>query len=222
MSLHPVSSSPGSAEDGSLRELKFRGLRVSVEGFAGARLTWKHLTVCVDVPNPQGCDYALYTHPHPRHYAAGTPLAEDRTISPWLGPRVKPGDTLRLGEGVSVEVVEAYNRPDRGGTVAHPKGFGVGYVLSFEGLRVYHMGDTDLVDEVLGVAEEGVDLAFVPVGGGAVMTPDEAREAVRSLRPTLTIPVHYESERELFTFRDMVQPYTQVVILGERKWLRRF
>lgn len=205
-----------------MRELMFKGLRARIEGFAGARLIWGRLTVCVDVLNPQGCDYALYTHPHPRHYAAGAYLTEDRTISPWIGVRARPGDALRLGEGVTVEAAEAYNRPERGSPVAHPKGFGVGYVLCFGGLRVYHMGDTDLVDEVLEVAGRGLDLAFVPIGGGAVMTPDEAREAVKSLRPTLTIPIHYESEKDLFTFRDMVQPYTQVIILGEREWPRRF
>lgn len=203
-----------------MRELRFRGLRVRVEGFAGVKLAYGPLTLCVDVLNPGGCSYALYTHPHPRHFAGCAQLDEERVISPWLGARLKPGESLSIGNGVTIEAVEAYNRPEREAPLAHPKGFGVGYLIDFGGVRVYHMGDTDLVDELLEVAGGEVSLAFVPIGGGAVMTPEEAREAVRTLRPTLTVPIHYESSRELFAFRDMAQPYTQVVILGGRQWLR--
>ncbi len=192
------------------RELRFRGVRLRREGFAGVRVSWGGLEVCVDCPEPGG-GYALYTHPHPRHFPGLERLGGATIVSPWLGLRVRPGDRVELA-GAVVEVVEAYNRPEHGGP--HPRGLGVGYVLDLGGVRVYHMGDTDLIDEVLEVAGRGVDVLLAPVGGGSVMTPEEAREAVRSLRPALTVPIHCEDPRRLFSFRDMVQPYTQVVILG--------
>jgi len=45
------------------------------------------------------------------------------------------------------------------------------------------------------------------------MNPEDAFELVKSIKPVVTIPVHTEDPRLLYKFRDMVQPYTQVVLL---------
>ncbi|MEM1606254.1 MAG: hypothetical protein QXW41_08440 [Fervidicoccaceae archaeon] len=45
------------------------------------------------------------------------------------------------------------------------------------------------------------------------MTPEEAVELVSSARPAVSIPVHYTSLRDHYRFRDMSQPYTQIVLL---------
>ncbi|MFN3805504.1 MAG: MBL fold metallo-hydrolase [Pyrobaculum sp.] len=190
-----------------LRKLKLQGVEIYVTDLAGVRITYGE-TYCVDVVNPQLCHFKLYTHTHPAHFPTSP---HGGIISPEVGRRVRPGEVLNLGRAV-VKVVEAYNRD--GGP--HPRGLGVGYVLEIGGVKIYHMGDTSLIDEIAEVAREEIDILLVPVGGGGVMTPEEARDAVESLRPKVAIPIHFQNPRDLYLFRDMAQPYTQVVLL--KKW----
>jgi len=55
------------------------------------------------------------------------------------------------------------------------------------------MGDADLVREVEGVRD--VDVLLAPVGGGSVMTPEEAADAVMLLRPKIAVPIHYTDKK---------------------------
>jgi len=168
-------------------------------------LSSDRLTVCVDAIEPRACDFSFYTHGHPRHAPReGLPA---RAYAPFLG-NVKAGSSLELGP-LRVRVVEAYNP---GSGARHPRGFGVGYVFELEGLSVYVAGDTSFVEEVL--EAEGSDIAVLPVGGGSVMSPEEAAEAVRSFRPSVVVPVHFEDPVLYWKFKVLAQPYAQVVRLG--------
>ncbi len=58
-----------------------------------------------------------------------------------------------------------------------------------------------------------MSVLFIPIGGVTVMTPEEAADAVMLLRPTITVPIHFNERRDFVKFRDIAQPYTQVVLL---------
>src|SRR5260370_6687198 len=116
---------------------------------------------------------------------------------------VKPGDKVAFGD-ITVEVVPAYNlnKFREPGKPFHPKEDGkVGFILSIGGVRVYHAGDTDPIPEMRGFK---TDVALLPVSGTYVMTPEEAAEATRMIKPKLAIPMHYgaivgsESDAEKF------------------------
>jgi len=77
---------------------------------------------------------------------------------------------------------------------------------------VYYTGDTELVEELLSKSGH-VDILILPISGEGVFTPEEAVEAVKSIKPSLVIPVHYEDFSVYYRFRDIAQPYTQVVRL---------
>ena len=83
-----------------------------------------------------------------------------------------PASLERAGEAVAVveldefEAVEAYNGH-------HPKGFGVGYLLRFDGILVYVSGDTSRTDEMAQMAKLGIDYAFLPIDGIYNMGPAE-------------------------------------------------
>lgn len=173
-------------------------------GYAGLILSSRGKRLCIDAPNPQGCDATFYSHGHPRH---APPEVPRDAVAPFLGT-VGAGSRIELG-WASVEAVEAYN-PWEG--APHPRGRGVGFVVELEGVRVYYAGDTSLVDEIL-TLPRGLEVAVLPVGGGAVMSPEEAAEAVRTLKPALTVPVHFDDPRLCWKFKVMAQPYTQVVQL---------
>jgi len=160
------------------------------------------------------CDYVLYTHNHSNHAPSVELFHDIYVISPLYGIKVCPGDTLELMSGVVVEVVDAYNITKVvNGSIPHPKGFGVGYVINIDGKTIYHMGDTDLVEEMGGLRKKAINILLIPIGGGTVMTPEEAADAVMLLRSTISIPIHFTDRGFFVKFRDIVQPYTQVILL---------
>jgi L-ascorbate metabolism protein UlaG (beta-lactamase superfamily) len=66
----------------------------------------------------------------------------------------------------------------------------VGFVVTVDGARIYHTGDTDHIPEM---AEIECDVALLPVSGKYVMTVEEAAEAARTLNPAIVVPMHFGS-----------------------------
>jgi L-ascorbate metabolism protein UlaG (beta-lactamase superfamily) len=141
-------------------------------------------------------DVILVTHEHRDHFSpddiakisqSGTVVVAPQSVAAKGGVPVtvvKPGDKI-TANGVSIEVVPAYNPNKK----FHPKNSGhVGYVVTLNGKRIYHAGDTDLIPEMTQIK---CDIALLPVSGTYVMTAVEAIEAVHTLQPALAIPMHY-------------------------------
>jgi L-ascorbate metabolism protein UlaG (beta-lactamase superfamily) len=71
----------------------------------------------------------------------------------------------------------------------HPKRKGyLGFIVTLEGVRLYHAGDTDFIPEMWSLK---VDIALLPVSGFEVMTAVEAAQAALALQPQVAIPMHY-------------------------------
>ena len=99
---------------------------------------------------------------------------------------VKPGDKINVS-GVQIEAVEAYNT----NKAFHPKANGwLGFIITVDGIRIYHAGDTDLIPEM---DKFEADIALLPVSGTYVMTADEAVEAAKRLKPEIAFPMHFDS-----------------------------
>lgn len=97
---------------------------------------------------------------------------------------MKPGDELTVGE-VVIKAVPAYNTNKD----FHPKDKNwLGFVVTVDGVSIYHAGDTDFIPEMEGLEP---DIALLPVSGTYVMTAAEAVEAAKAIRPKLAIPMHY-------------------------------
>jgi L-ascorbate metabolism protein UlaG (beta-lactamase superfamily) len=105
---------------------------------------------------------------------------------------VEPGSKLEI-KGVLVEAIPAYNlnKFREPGKVFHPKADGrVGYVVTIDGVRFYHAGDSDSTPEMRAL---DVDVALLPVSGTYVMTAEEAAEAARAMKAKVVVPMHIES-----------------------------
>lgn len=129
---------------------------------------------------------------------------------------VRPG-SKEVVDGVTVETIPAYNTSKFSGPgkVFHPKEDGrVGFVVTLDGSRFYHAGDTDQIPEMRNV---DVDVAFLPVSGTYVMTAEEAAEAARSMRLKVAVPMHFGSivgsTNDAERFKELLGPKLQVVIL---------
>ena len=158
-------------------------------------------TIAIDpfqVKDSEPADIILVTHEHYDHCSpediqklqkASTVIVTEASSAAKLSGDVRvvqPGDKLTV-EGIQIEVVPSYNTNKS----FHPKQNGwLGFIVTVEGVRLYHAGDTDLIPEMVSF---DVDVALLPVSGTYVMTAEEAVEAAKMIKPKLAIPMHYDA-----------------------------
>jgi L-ascorbate metabolism protein UlaG (beta-lactamase superfamily) len=129
-------------------------------------------------------DVLLITHEHGDHNAAEVVRGEPATIRSTAGTFDSP-----VGEVVAV----ASEHDDVAGTARGPNAI-VRFAL--DGLAVCHLGDFGqaALRPEQRAAIGGVDVLFVPVGGGPTVGGEQAARVVRELAPRLVVPMHYRTE----------------------------
>ena len=68
------------------------------------------------------------------------------------------------------------------------------YFISLEGMSICFLGALPSKDDISLDAKsalESVDILFVPIGGGEVLTPSDAYKLAVSIEPKIMIPMHY-------------------------------
>ncbi|MBE0519485.1 MBL fold metallo-hydrolase [Candidatus Bathyarchaeota archaeon] len=135
-----------------------------------------------------------------------------------IGGNVKtlePGEETTI-DNIRVRAVEAYNykrfrSPDN---PYHPKGCGVGYLITAEGKTIYHAGDTDFIPEMRQLGP--VDVALLPSGGTYTMDNPEAAEAAIAIKPKVVIPMHrWDTDPEGFKKKVEAESNVKAMILRE-------
>lgn len=172
-------------------------------------------------------DLILVTHSHSDHCDASkiqevrnkeTMIIAPEDCFPKIGGSV---NALRPGEGttfgnIRVKAVEAYNykRFRSPGKPFHPKGYGVGYLITAEAKTVYHVGDSDFIPEMRQLGH--VDVALLPSGGTYTMDNVEAAEAALAIDPEIAIPMHrWDTDPEGFKKKVEASSNIKVVALRE-------
>ena len=128
---------------------------------------------------------------------------------------LKPGEETTVGN-ITVRAVEAYNyrRFRSPGSPYHPKGYGVGYLITAEGKTVYHAGDTDFIPEMRQLGH--VDVALLPSGDTYTMDNAEAAEAAIAINPETVIPMHrWDTNPEEFKKKVEANSNIKAVVLRE-------
>lgn len=126
---------------------------------------------------------------------------------------IKPGISIKA-RGHRFKGVEAYNvnKFREPGEPFHPQGLCTGVVFSMEGIKFYHASDTDPIDEMKRLADENIEVAFLPVGGHYTMNQDEAIEAIKMVQPGKVVPIHFgvvdNTEADVGKFKNDVKGQT--------------
>ena len=135
-------------------------------------------------------DLVLVTHEHSDHYdrrflsRLSCPIVCPREVQHKGATSMKAGQT-RSFDGVIVRMFPVSH---------HQSKCPNGYIIEYGGKRVAHLGDT-YID---GVRELGsIDILLVPIGGHFTMNIDEAVEALKILKPRISIPMHFDTFPEI-------------------------
>ena len=145
-------------------------------------------------------DLILVTHEHFDHLDAklieeikktGTPVfCNKNSLSkiPWA-MAMKAGDRQEINN-IVIEAVPAYNIVNESspGHPFHPKGEGIGYILTIGGKRFYIAGDTENTPEMKSL--KNIDVAFLPMNLPYTMTPEMVADAARAFKPKILYPYH--------------------------------
>ena len=175
-------------------------------------------------------DLILVTHSHADHCdpkllkkirKLGSPILAPSSCKDTIGKAgvvwdIDAGQFMEISGGIKVRAVPAYNvkRFRSPGEPFHPKGLGVGFILTLEGKKIYHAGDTDLIPEMEGMYN--IDVALLPAGDTYTMDMSEASEAAIMINPEVAIPMHLKGANpEEFKSNVESKSSTKVVILGE-------
>ncbi len=88
--------------------------------------------------------------------------------------------------GIKIDAVAAYNTSNSN----HVKSSCVGYVLEFNGIKLYHAGDTENIPEMAQLAARNLDYALLPMESVFTMTPEKATLAAGDIKAKQYVPMH--------------------------------
>ncbi len=174
-------------------------------GQATVRINYKGLIIYIDpyqLRSTETADLILITHDHGDHLSLqdiakiagpGTRFivaeacvdklqqAGYKNIRPMV-----PGSKINL-MGLDITAVPAYNLVKK---QMHPKSRKyVGYVIDFNGIKVYHTGDTERIPEM---KEIRCDIILLPLGQTYTMNSvEEAADVVLDTKASIAIPIHW-------------------------------
>ncbi len=141
-----------------------------------------HDGASIGLPRPDiKADLVLVTHDHFDHNAINVVKKDGtRILKQFYGETVI--------DNIEVKGFKTYHDKYCG----KRRGENTVYIVKAEGIRIAHLGDLghipsgELLEEL-----KNIDILLIPVGGVYTIAPDEAWEIVNTVRPAITIPMHY-------------------------------
>lgn len=129
-------------------------------------------------------DIVLVTHDHYDHNATHLVNLTSRTVLVYAKDVLVNGNYTSMEiRGVKIKATPAYNEH-------HDKASCVGYLIDVNGIKIYHAGDTGLIEEMKDLAKEDIDYALLPIDGFYTMSPSEATRCADIIACRHMIPMH--------------------------------
>ena len=180
--------------------MEIEGITINWLGHAGFNIENKIIIDPFKIVVPIKVDIVLITHAHYDHCSLEDlekVVKEDTTI---VAPPdctsklsrldkgnikiITPGKEVNIGD-IKIQAVPAYNIDK---DFHSRQNEWCGYIITINGKKIYHAGDTDLIPEM---NDLDVDIALLPVGGTYTMNAQEAAEAAKRVKAKYVIPMHY-------------------------------
>jgi len=145
-------------------------------------------------------DLILVTHQHGDHLDAklisdlkktGTLVFCNQKSSAMIpGAMVMNAGDRQEINNIVIQAVPAYNLVHEAspGHPYHPKGEGLGYILTIGGKKIYVAGDTENIPEMKALTN--IDVAFLPMNLPYTMTPEMVADAAKAFKPKILYPYH--------------------------------
>lgn len=130
-------------------------------------------------------DVLLVTHGHDDHMPSPDVKVRDGgTIITWAEahPDENTYETFEVA-GFIVEAVPASNSN-------HDIRYCVGYIVTVDGIKIYHAGDTSMLSSMAELKAREIDYALYPIDGQYNMGAVEASEAAKLVGARHNIPIH--------------------------------
>jgi L-ascorbate metabolism protein UlaG (beta-lactamase superfamily) len=191
------------SSDGAVHEFRVADIDSITFGSSAGTLKWLgHASVKIKTNDGTviyidpfaGTDYSepadiiLVTHGHSDHNQVNL-VTKKEGCRIFSGPSASVGGvTMAAGDSVvvgaiTIRAVQAYNSN-------HPKGTGVGFILEFNDVKVYHAGDTAKIVEMADLTTLQLDYAMLPIDGVYNMGPVDAMAAAELMQVKKVIPIH--------------------------------
>ncbi|MDD1723527.1 MAG: metal-dependent hydrolase [Methanospirillum sp.] len=167
------------------------------------------LHVLVDPFVPQGKipaepDLVAVTHAHADHLGIAAsfrvPIITNNEIACYLKKKGCMVEPMNIGGTITIRDVVFTMTPALHSSWIEDEGVGfyggsaAGFVITLDGVRVYHAGDTGLFSDMRLIGDlYHPDIALLPIGGRYTMGPREAMMAADFIGAPVIIPIHYNT-----------------------------
>jgi len=160
----------------------------------------------------QKADIVIISHSHYDHmdHKSINNIMKEETII--LGP-FSISKELKRYSGKGLEFGKEYEfddikiKPVRAYTIkkkTHPKENNwMGYIITSDGIKIYHAGDTELIPEMKDLQSEKIKVALLPCGGNYTMDFQEAASAALDINPKIVVPMH-NWDKDLNEFKELL------------------
>jgi L-ascorbate metabolism protein UlaG (beta-lactamase superfamily) len=149
-------------------------------------------------------DIVAITHGHSDHMGEVLTLGKKTVAIPEIAKYLKsrgiPSEGMNIGgtlvvDGVTFTMTPAVHSSSiEGADAGFSGGVAAGFVISMDGVKVYHAGDTGLFADMQLIGQlYHPDVALLPIGGRYTMGIAEAMMAANFIGARTVIPIHFNT-----------------------------
>ena len=163
--------------------------------------TMDNLVIYIDPYAGSSSDYAepadfiLVTHQHSDHNQVDL-VTQKATTQIFECPSDIAAGDVKSFDSLTVEAVQAYNSN-------HPKGSGCGFIFSFDGLTLYHSGDTSQIEEMGTFKDRSITYALLCSDDYYNMGPEEMMAVAKLIEAKYVIPIHTDKNGDYSKKNDL-------------------